>query len=217
MKPPRKTNYPGYDVLDKRHTPSWDEATRTVIAGRLATPREPQFFNAVQWLALTHLCRCIVPQADAEPVVPVAALVDAKLAKVTGDGYRDARLPPLRDAWRIGLAALDEESRAQFGLPFASVEPAQQRALLEQLQRGDMHHDTWQGMPSKLFFARRALHDICSAYYSHPHAWSEIGFGGPANPRGYVRLYFDRRDPWEAAESHPGSEAQARKENRRAR
>ena len=213
----RKTNYPGYDVLDKRHTPSWDEATRTVIAQRLATPREPQFCNAAQWLTLTHLCRCIVPQADAEPVVPLAALVDAKLAGTTGDGCRDARLPPLRDAWRIGLAALDEESRTQFGLPFASVEPAQQRALLEQLQRGDMRHDAWQRMPSQLFFAKRVLHDICSAYYSHPHAWSEIGFGGPANPRGYVRLYFDRRDPWEAAEAHPGDEALARKENRRAR
>lgn len=213
----RPTRYPGYDVLNKRETPSWDAPTRAVIAERLATPGEPRFFDAVQWLALTHLCRCIVPQADAEPVVPLAALVDAKLTQNTGDGYRDTRLPPSRDAWRTGLAALDAESRAQFGLPFASVEPPQQHALLEQMQRGDMHDDAWQGMPSKLFFEKRVLHDVCSAYYSHPHAWSEIGFGGPANPRGYVRLYFDRRDPWEAAEADPGSEAKAARENRRAR
>lgn len=213
----RATRYPGYDVLDKRTTPSWDEPTRAVIGERLATPREPRFFDAVQWLALTHLCRCIVPQADAEPVVPLAALVDAKLTKNTGDGYRDARLPPLREAWQTGLAALDAESRAQFGLPFASVESARQHALLEQMQRGDMHHDAWHGMPSKLFFEKRVLHEICSAYYSHPHAWSEIGFGGPANPRGYVRMYFDRRDPWEAVEAHPESDRQASKENRRAR
>lgn len=72
-------------------------------------------------------------------------------------------------------------------------------------------------MPSAEFFSLRVLHDICGAYYSHPHAWSEIGFGGPANPRGYVRMVFDRRDPWEAAESKPGHEESAQKENRRVR
>src|SRR5262252_10658338 len=53
------------------------------------------------------------------------------------------------------------------------------------------------------------------AYYMHPTAWSEIGWGGPASPRGYVRMDFDRRDPWEAAEAKPGREAEALRENRR--
>jgi hypothetical protein len=26
------------------------------------------------------------------------------------------------------------------------------------------------------------------AFYSHPWAWNEIGFGGPAYPRGFMRL-----------------------------
>ncbi len=29
---------------------------------------------------------------------------------------------------------------------------------------------------------------VLSAFYSHPWAWNEIGFGGPAYPRGYARL-----------------------------
>ena len=37
--------YPGYDVLAKRNTPSWNEQTRQVIDRRLATPREPRFLN----------------------------------------------------------------------------------------------------------------------------------------------------------------------------
>ncbi|MGH6677602.1 MAG: gluconate 2-dehydrogenase subunit 3 family protein, partial [Bradyrhizobium sp.] len=41
--------------------------------------------------------------------------------------------------------------------------------------------------------------------YAHPAAWSEIGFGGPASPRGYVRLGANRRDEWEAAEHAPDS------------
>ena len=40
----------------------------------------------------------------------------------------------------------------------------------------------------------------CAAFYSHPWAWNEIGFGGPAYPRGYKNLGFDRREPWEVAE-----------------
>lgn len=213
----RDTRYPGYDVLDKRGTPSWDEPTRAVIAARLAPPLEPRFFNAVEWLAVKALCACIVPQSSAEPEVPLAALVDERMHGTGGDGYRDARMPPMRDAWRVGLAALDTESRAQHELPFASLARAQQIELLEQMQRGELTGDAWRGMPAQLFFKERVLHDICGLYYAHPHAWSEIGFGGPANPRGYVRMYFNRRDPWEPAEAHPGDEARAKKENRRVR
>jgi hypothetical protein len=44
------------------------------------------------------------------------------------------------------------------------------------------------------------LKTLVSIYYAHPEAWNEIGFGGPASPRGYARLGMDRRDPWEAEE-----------------
>ena len=41
----------------------------------------------------------------------------------------------------------------------------------------------------------------CTAFYSHPWAWNEIGFGGPAYPRGYLNLGTDRREHWEVADS----------------
>jgi hypothetical protein len=204
-------HYPGYDVT------SWDDVTRTVIDERLATPHEPRFFDAVEWQALRALCPCIVPQDREHPVVPVAALVDARLANNIGDGYRDARLPPMRDAWRIGLRALDAESRSRHELPFASICNEARHALLTDMQEGRLDGPEWRGMPGAVFFAKRVLHDICGMYYAHPHAWSEIGFGGPANPRGYVRMVVNRRDPWEAAEAKPGREDQAYKENRRVR
>ena len=37
---------------------------------------------------------------------------------------------------------------------------------------------------------------ILTAYYAHPWAWNEIGFGGPAYPRGYMRLGVDQPEPW---------------------
>jgi len=68
-------------------------------------------------------------------------------------------------------------------------------------------------MPSAIFFGKRLLPDIINAYYGHPTAWSEIGFGGPASPRGYVRMDFDRRDPWEATEAKPGQADVAARKN----
>jgi hypothetical protein len=40
-----------------------------------------------------------------------------------------------------------------------------------------------------------------AAYYSHPWAWSEIGFGGPAYPRGYSAPGVGKRERWEVADS----------------
>lgn len=233
----RRTRYPGYDVMHKRDTPSWDDATREVIDARLAQPNTPSFCNDVQWRALDALCAVIVPhsraatqetpasndrtQADRlrwrQAIVPVAALVDMKLLHDDRDGYRDARLPPLRDAWRIGLAALDAESRRAYGAAFADLDDTHQRELVTRMQRGELADPAWEGMACDVFFSLRVLNDIASAYYAHPQAWSEIGFGGPANPRGYVRMQANRRDPWEAAEATPGNEARALEENRRAR
>ena len=39
---------------------------------------------------------------------------------------------------------------------------------------------------------------ILAAFYSHPWAWNEIGFGGPAYPRGFMRLGpTSTREPFE--------------------
>ncbi|MCK9918131.1 gluconate 2-dehydrogenase subunit 3 family protein, partial [Microbacteriaceae bacterium K1510] len=57
--------------------------------------------------------------------------------------------------------------------------------------------EIWAKVPQKDFFTRM-LYDIVSAYYSHPLVWSDIGYGGPAYPRGYVRVEKGLVDPWEA-------------------
>jgi hypothetical protein len=41
------------------------------------------------------------------------------------------------------------------------------------------------------------IEDCVTAYYSHPWAWDEIGFGGPAYPRGYMRIENGLPEPWE--------------------
>ena len=212
-----KTLYPGYDVLAKRDSPSWNEQTREVVDARVATdPERHLFFDRDEWPALKALCARIVPQPpDRQSPAPVAALVDEKLATNSGDGFRHANMPPLREAWRKGLAALDDEARGLRGAAFAALDAGAQDDLLRRVQAGEVESPAWAAVPAALFFKARVLPDILAAYYSLPCAWSEIGFGGPASPRGYVRMNYDRRDPWEASEARPGREQQARRENAR--
>ena len=213
----RLPTYPGYDVLSKKDGMSWNDATRTAIDHRLGVKLEPRFFNPAEWDTLGAVCRRIMPQPDTRPAVPLPAYVDTRLVEGRRDGYREADMPDERTAWRTGLAALEADAQARFGRAFHVLDPAQQDELLTDMQHGRLDGPHWQGMPSRTFFKRRVIPDITHAYYAHPTAWSEIGWGGPASPRGYVRLGMDRRDPWEAAEAHPGREAKAEKENKRVR
>ena len=204
-------------MLAKRDSPSWNAQTRRVIDERLAIrPDEHRFLTDVEWATLKAVCARIVPQPPERiRPAPIAAMIDRKVGANGGDGYRDARLPPLGEAWRRALCALDAEALARRSCPFSNMSYAEQDALLGAVQTGEARGPSWGDMPPQLFFAKRLLHDILSAYYADPHAWNEIGFGGPASPRGYVRMNYDRRDPWEASEAHPGHEAQALRENAR--
>jgi hypothetical protein len=194
--------FPDYDVLAKRNTPSWNAQTRAVVDRRLAMRTEPVFFDPMEWRTLQALCERILPQPSGRRAVPIAAMIDHKMEADQRDGFRHASMPPQRAAWRRGLAALDQEARDAYGAPFHALPGSDQDALLHKIEKGEARSTAWDDMPADRFFASRVLHDVSSAYYAHPTAWNEIGFGGPASPRGYVRMDFDRRDPWEAVARH---------------
>lgn len=187
--------FPGYDVLAKRAGMSWNDATRRAVDARLAVPREPRFFDAREWDVLNRLCARILPQPADRPPVPIAALIDAKMLAYGNAGTRIEPMPWDGEAWKLALAALD-------GCGFMALDDHAADALLTCMQHGQLAGEAWLRVPPQLFFAKRLLPDIVEAYYGHPTAWSEIGFGGPASPRGYVRMDTDRRDPWEPAEAH---------------
>jgi hypothetical protein len=176
--------------------------------------RDPRFFSEHEWDTLSALCERIVPQPKDRAPVPLPAMIDNKMAENMTDGYRDGRLPKMQEAWRIGLRALDEEALSRHGRPFHRIDEAEQNSLLAKMQQGALTGRAWGGVPSQVLFSDRMVHDIVAAYYAHPTAWNEIGFGGPASPRGYVRMGFNRRDPWEAAEARPGQEEEALRKNR---
>ena len=205
--------YPGYDVLAKRLTPSWNEQTREVINHRLAISREPRFLSPELFAILEAACMRIVPQPADRPPVPLAAYGDTKLHENKLDGFRYAQMPEQGEAYARGLAGLEEAAQGQHGRAFTVLSAGEQDEILTQAHEDKLSGGAWGEMPSKMFFEHRLMLDTVSAYYAHPTAWTEMGFGGPASPRGYVRMGLDRRDPWEAAEAKPGEEDRARRDN----
>src|SRR5947209_3042663 len=134
--PAGEGRYPGYDVLNKRTGPSWNEHTRRVIARRLSIGSTPRFFTASEFQTVGAIAARVVPQPTGRPPVPVAALIDDKLHRGISDGYRRAGIPRDGDAWRLGLGALDVEAEAAYGGRFQGLPSGLQDELLMRMQQG---------------------------------------------------------------------------------
>jgi hypothetical protein len=192
--------YPGADVLAQRG--HWDAATREVVLDRVHNVPRFTFFDARQRVTLKALCARVVPQ-DHRPVsrrVPIAPWIDQRCATGAHDGFRLEDMPPTAEAWTWGLEGLDQTARALFQTGFVDLEPQSQDHVLEAIRRGDAPGEVWQRLPARRWWVFVALRQITAVYYAHPYAWDEIGFGGPAYPRGYFALNFGAPEPWEARE-----------------
>jgi hypothetical protein len=185
--------FPGYDVTKQSDT--WDGVTASVVLRRLAPMGAPKFFTNEEEPVVRSLLDRLLAQDEA-PRVPVFEMIDQRLAEGRGDGYRYEELPEDPETWRRSVAALDAAAKAQLGHGFADVSATQQRDLIERVRE---HDGQWHGLPAKKVFSLWMRY-ACSSFYSHPWAWNEIGFGGPAYPRGYKHLALDGREPWEVRE-----------------
>lgn len=194
--------YPGYDVLAKRDGLSWNDRTRDVIDERLAL-REASFLSATQLRTLGAFADRLVPQPAGRNPIGTAAIIEDNLANGDGDGFQHADMPTPRAAWTCALDAIEAQAIDQHGCSFADLGELEQDAMIAAIEAGTVSGEGWGELAPGRFFKARALPDIVAAYYAHPSAWSAIGFGGPAAPRGYVRMDADRQDAWEAVEMKP--------------
>jgi hypothetical protein len=128
----------------------------------------------------------------------LANWIDALMLDTPGEGYRQPDMPPLPQAWRHALAGFAAAARHRFGSDFVSLGGSQQDEVISAVQSGEVDRAPWQGVEPARFFVDHILKTVAGLAYAQPAAWNEIGFGGPASPRGYVRLGIDERDPWEA-------------------
>ncbi len=177
--------YPDYDVLASVDT--WDRATREVVIKRLRMRDPLRFFTAQEEPTLRAFCDVATAQ-DSEPRVPVAEMVDDKLAAGRLDGYRYADMPSDPDTWRLVLRGLDETALSRYGRHgFAACDPQAREAIIGALADGSLSGGAWGELNAPRAFSV-CMRAILEAFYSHPWAWNEIGYGGPAYPRGYMRL-----------------------------
>ena len=198
-----RTRYPGYNVLDKWSSPDWDDQTREVVRKRLEEIPIIRFFTKQEARTLRAVAERIIPQPDRSEAekVPIVPWIDEKLYEDRRDGYRYEELPPQREAWRAGLAGINESSGALFGgKSFVELDPLFQDVVLRHIERGDAPGATWQQLPPARFFTDVLSITIAKIYYAHPLAWNEIGYNGPSSPRGHVRKWEGGVDPWEARE-----------------
>jgi hypothetical protein len=189
--PQMRGRYPDYDVLEQAG--HWDEPTRRLVLERVERLPAIRFFNEREEATLGAFCDLVMAQ-DSAPRIPVLAMVDEKLYENRGEGYRYADMPSDPQAWQEVARMLDAAAAGQGTEGFAAAERETQLRIVERFSEGKLD---WEGLPVARAWGL-VMRDILGAFYSHPWAWNEIGFGGPAYPRGYARLAAGQREHWES-------------------
>jgi hypothetical protein len=193
--------YPRYRTLAQKK--AWDKTTRQVVTGRVSQAPPIRFFSPAEAEVLEAIIDRVLPQDDRseEYTIPILPLIDERLFKNELSGFRYEDMPSDRDAYRLAIQAIDAMARKRFEAPFPALTVHRQELLLKSLHDGepDPVHPIWKTLPVHRFWGL-LMEDCVTAYYAHPWAWDEIGFGGPAYPRGYMRLENGLPEPWETDE-----------------
>ncbi len=196
--PQNNGRFAGFDVLSQAH--QWDDVTAGVVLARLALPKALSFFTPHEVGVAAPMLDLLLAQ-DSDPRVPVLALIDQRLATAETDGWHYDDMPEDSQAWRDSLAALDADAHARHDIGYAALHRAAQARLLQDVQdladNGHGWHD-WSATHVWSLWTRYA----CTAFYSHPWAWNEMGFPGPAYPRGYLNPGVNAREGFEVTDHH---------------
>ena len=194
--------YPDYDVLEEAG--HWDEVTRRVVLDRVNDPPPFRFFDERERETVKAFCDTLTAQPD-EPRIPVAAFVDEKLHQGQGDGYRYFDMPDDPEVWRRVVRGLDDEARALGADSFAAAGEPTRQEICRRFSEARLHGGAWSNLNVSRAWSL-VLRYACDMFYAHPWAWNEIGFGGPAYPRGYSRFgspHIDtaEREEWEGEQA----------------
>jgi hypothetical protein len=190
--------YPRWNVMTQRDY--WDAATRKLIDERLASPKPIRFFNTAEAATMTAVLDRILPQDDRLPAQRILLLppLDARLFENRIEGYRYEDMPSDQQAYRWAAEIFEAMALEAYGTAFPQLTVTSQELLLQSLHDGEpvAAKELWKRMNVDRFWTL-LVSDACTAYYAHPWAWNEVGFGGPAYPRGYMRLEDGEAEPWE--------------------
>lgn len=191
-----QTHYPDYDVMEAVET--WDDHTREIVKKRLEPAHHLEQLSFDEEQRISAAAAALIDDDRREILDYITGCLDKVLAKRIGESERKAGTPPREILLHQGLKAMEATAQIEYGQGFATLNLIQRQTLLGRIERAEFPESgPWQDIPQKDFFAM-LLSLVVESYYSHPAVWSEIGYGGPAYPRGYVRCESGRVDPWEA-------------------
>ncbi|WJH33678.1 gluconate 2-dehydrogenase subunit 3 family protein [Paenibacillus sp. CC-CFT747] len=192
----RQTHYPSYNVM--REEDAWDDHTQRIVNSRLSVSSDFQFLTQEEAETLTVLCGLLMNDDSPEVLSFVVRHIDHTLSSSAGEGQRQQGVPTAKVLIRQGLQALDSCAKEGHAVSFLKLDQAGQKRMLEEISAGSAEPSrAWSSAPQQAFF-QKLLNLTVESYCSHPKIWSEIGYGGPAYPRGYVRTQIGQLDPWEA-------------------
>jgi hypothetical protein len=194
--------YPGFSTMSQ--SKFWDAATRNMLRDRVESPPPIRYFNEGQCRFWTAVFDHLIPQSDRTPNhrIPIVALLDARLLENRTVGYRFENMPHDRLVYRsFGIHAINAEAKARYADDFLALDQLGQEIVLRAIHDGRPigGNDIWEHMSVHRFW-QLLMTDAIDAYYAHPWAWDEIGYGGPAYPRAYTRLERGDPEPWEVGE-----------------
>lgn len=193
--------YAGFSTLQQQAF--WDDATRNVVTARVDHPPDIRYFSAEEARFWTAVFDHLIPQTDRTPdrQIPIVVAIDHHLYTNQTIGYRFEDMPSDREIYRLGQQAIEQEAQHRYAASFLALPHLQQDLVLKTLHDGDPKaaKEIWKRMSVHRFWMV-LMQDAIDAYYAHPWAWDEIGFGGPAYPRGYMRLERGEAEPWEIEE-----------------
>ena len=192
--------YPDYDVLSQ--VGHWDDVTRRVVEDRVQNVPPIRFFTEAEAHTLKAFCDVVTAQ-NAEPRIPVLSYIDEKLFEGKRDGWQYYDLPDDDELWRLVARGLDEEAAQAGSASFGDASLEAQVEIVHRFSRAKLNGGTWDTVNVARAF-KVAMRYVAQAFYSHPWAWNEIGFGGPAYPRGYAAFGspdLGEREHWEGVEA----------------
>lgn len=193
---PQKTYYPSFNVINE--IDAWDDHTQSIVNARLSDSSKNQFLSDHEADSLLVISGILMHDTSLEVIRSVVNHIDQTLHSSPGESQRQRGVPAGKDLIRQGLQSLERSAQRNYSSSFLKLGHSQQKQLLQRLSEATVEPSSdWSGVPQQAFF-QKLMSLTIESYCSHPKVWSEIGYAGPAYPRGYVRTQLGQLDPWEA-------------------
>lgn len=193
-------SYPAKTARALIQTALVTEPTRAALTTRLNEEDDvesstPRFFKQDEFATLRTVCARLIPHAAAGRIA-IAARIDERLADGASNGWRYDVMPIDGDAYKAGLAGLNEAAHESHGVAFAALDHLQQDEILRLAQNKRATGANWEKVSPTRFF-EELLTEATEIFYSHPRAQDEIGYAGYADARGWRRIGLNELEPWE--------------------